>query len=169
MPFSHELGPESFEEAIERVRRLKAELELLDDGERPLLVSHGIFIRFFLLDSVLGDDFAAPMAGRIWHLALPQLRAQRLRAARRARPVRRRNARLDLRQLDGAAMGSAVTARGGSSGETCHCSLTIAPGGGSTGPSSSGSAVSRIQASSRPRIRARSSSRAGSAATLFPS
>jgi hypothetical protein len=30
---------------------------------------------------------------------------------------------LDLPQLDAAAVGSAVTARGGSSGETCHCSL----------------------------------------------
>jgi LPS sulfotransferase NodH len=42
-----------------------------------------------------------------------------------------------------------VTARGGSSGESCHCSLTIAPGGAGTGPSSSGSSVSRIQLSSR--------------------
>ncbi len=68
VPHAHELGLEAFEDAIGRVRRLKADLEELDDGERPLLVTHGIFIRFFLLDSVLGDEFAPPMAGRIWHL-----------------------------------------------------------------------------------------------------
>ena len=59
---------ESFEGAIERVRRLKAELEAGEDGELPLLVTHGIFARFFLLDSVLGERFEAPMAAGIWNL-----------------------------------------------------------------------------------------------------
>jgi len=59
---------ESFEGAIERVRRLKAELESGADGELPLLVTHGIFTRFFLLDSVLGERFEAPMAAGIWNL-----------------------------------------------------------------------------------------------------
>ncbi|MDQ3725424.1 MAG: histidine phosphatase family protein [Actinomycetota bacterium] len=59
---------ETFEGAIERVRRLKAELESGADGELPLLVTHGIFLRFFLLDSVLGDAFEAPMAAGIWNL-----------------------------------------------------------------------------------------------------
>ena len=59
---------ESFEQAVERVRRLKAELESGVDGELPLLVTHGIFTRFFLLDSVLGDRFEAPMAAGIWNL-----------------------------------------------------------------------------------------------------
>ena len=59
---------ESFEQAIERVRRLKAELESGADGELPLLVTHGIFTRFFLLDSVLGERFEAPMAAGIWNL-----------------------------------------------------------------------------------------------------
>jgi broad specificity phosphatase PhoE len=69
LPDTHELtAGETFEQLVARVRLLKAELEALAPAERPLLVSHGIFIRFFLLDSVLGDDFAAPMAGRIWHL-----------------------------------------------------------------------------------------------------
>jgi broad specificity phosphatase PhoE len=69
VPYAHELrGGESFEQAVARVRRLKSELEGLAPGERPLLVTHGIFIRFFLLDSVLADDFTAPLAGRIWHL-----------------------------------------------------------------------------------------------------
>jgi broad specificity phosphatase PhoE len=59
---------ETFEGAIERVRRLKAELESGADGELPLLVTHGIFLRFFLLDSVLGERFEAPMAAGIWNL-----------------------------------------------------------------------------------------------------
>jgi broad specificity phosphatase PhoE len=68
VPHAHELGAESFEEAVGRVRRLKAELEERPDAGRVLLVTHGIFIRFFLLDSVLADEFAPPMAGRVWHL-----------------------------------------------------------------------------------------------------
>jgi len=59
---------ETFDQAIERVRRLKAELERGEAGELPLLVTHGIFTRFFLLDSVLGDGFEAPMAAGIWNL-----------------------------------------------------------------------------------------------------
>jgi broad specificity phosphatase PhoE len=59
---------ETFEQAIERVRQLKAELERGADGELPLLVTHGIFTRFFLLDSVLGERFEAPMAAGIWNL-----------------------------------------------------------------------------------------------------
>jgi broad specificity phosphatase PhoE len=61
-------GGEPFEELVARVRRLKAELEALPAGELPLLVGHGIFIRFFLLDSVLGDEFTPPMAAGIWNL-----------------------------------------------------------------------------------------------------
>jgi broad specificity phosphatase PhoE len=59
---------ESFEDLVARVRRLKVELEEIAPGELPLLVGHGIFIRFFLLDSVLGDAFTAPMAAGIWNL-----------------------------------------------------------------------------------------------------
>ena len=59
---------ESFEQAVGRVRRLKAELETGADGELPLLVTHGIFTRFFLLDSVLGERFEAPMAAGLWNL-----------------------------------------------------------------------------------------------------
>ena len=67
--YAHELhGGETFEEAIGRVRQLKAELEAGALGERPLLVTHGIFTRFFLLDSVLGDRFEAPMAAGTWNL-----------------------------------------------------------------------------------------------------
>ena len=59
---------ETFAEAIERVRRLKAELEAGEAGGLPLLVTHGIFMRFFLLDSVLGERFEAEMAAGIWNL-----------------------------------------------------------------------------------------------------
>ena len=69
LPYVHELrADERFEQVVERVGRLKDELERTPE-ERPLVVSHGIFIRFFLLDSVLGPEFAPPMAGRIWQLA----------------------------------------------------------------------------------------------------
>lgn len=67
--YTHELtSGESFEQAIGRVRQLKGELESGADGDLPLLVTHGIFTRFFLLDSVLGDSFEAPMAAGIWNL-----------------------------------------------------------------------------------------------------
>jgi broad specificity phosphatase PhoE len=70
LPGAHELhGGESFEMALGRVRELKEELERGDPDDRPLLVTHGIFTRFFLLDSVLGEEFRAETAGRIWHLA----------------------------------------------------------------------------------------------------
>ena len=69
IPYVHELGPgESFEDLVARVRRLKGELESLPAAELPLLVGHGIFSRFFLLDSVLGPEFTPPMAAGIWNL-----------------------------------------------------------------------------------------------------
>lgn len=67
--YAHELtSGETFEQAVSRVRRLKAELEAGADSDLPLLVTHGIFTRFFLLDSVLGDRFEAEMAAGIWNL-----------------------------------------------------------------------------------------------------
>ncbi len=69
LPYVDELrGEEAFADLVARVRRLKAELEAGAPGRLPLVVGHGIFIRFFLLDSVLGDEFAAPMAAGIWNL-----------------------------------------------------------------------------------------------------
>jgi broad specificity phosphatase PhoE len=68
LPYLHELAAgEAFEQLVARVRRLKAELEAGGD-ERPLVVGHGIFTRFFLLDSVLGDAFEPPLAAGIWNL-----------------------------------------------------------------------------------------------------
>jgi broad specificity phosphatase PhoE len=67
--YAYELNTgETFEQAIARVRQLKAELEAGEGGGLPLLVTHGIFARFFLLDSVLGDRFEAEMAAGIWNL-----------------------------------------------------------------------------------------------------
>jgi broad specificity phosphatase PhoE len=59
---------EPFEKALGRVRRLKRALEADAWGERPLLVTHGIFIRFFLLDSVLGDGFTPAVGEGVWRL-----------------------------------------------------------------------------------------------------
>ena len=59
---------EPFEEAVARVRRLKQALDTGAWGERPLIVTHGIFIRFFLLDSVLGDGFTPALGEGVWQL-----------------------------------------------------------------------------------------------------
>jgi broad specificity phosphatase PhoE len=68
--YAHELrAGESFEQILARVRRLKGELEGEGGPKPPLLVTHGIFIRFFLLDSLLGEDFEPRHAGQIWQLA----------------------------------------------------------------------------------------------------
>jgi broad specificity phosphatase PhoE len=61
-------GSESFNDVLARVRRLKAELETTAAGETPLLVTHGIFLRFFFFDSLLGDAFGPRLAKRMWHL-----------------------------------------------------------------------------------------------------
>jgi broad specificity phosphatase PhoE len=73
LPYAFELhSGETFADAVERVHLLKAhfeeEAERAGDGAKPLLVTHGILTRFFLLDSVLGEAFTAPMVERIWHL-----------------------------------------------------------------------------------------------------
>lgn len=59
---------EPFGDAVARVRRLKAALDEGLWGERPLLVTHGIFIRFFLLDSVLGEGFTPAVGEGVWRL-----------------------------------------------------------------------------------------------------
>ena len=69
LPYVGELERgESFEDALGRVRRLKAELEAAGPADRPLIVSHGIFIRFFLFDSLFGEGFVAPMAAGTWNI-----------------------------------------------------------------------------------------------------
>jgi len=69
LPYVQELqADEPFEGALDRVRRLKAELEAAPADERWLIVSHGIFIRFFLFDSLLGENFVAPLAAGTWNI-----------------------------------------------------------------------------------------------------
>ena len=59
-------GGESFEQIRGRVRRLKDELERDHAGGRPLVVTHGLFLRFFLFDSLFGDAFGPDQAERLW-------------------------------------------------------------------------------------------------------
>jgi probable phosphoglycerate mutase len=61
-------GAESFDDVRGRVRRLKAELEGQPSGERTLIVTHGIFSRFFFLDSLLGEEFGPRLAPQLWNL-----------------------------------------------------------------------------------------------------
>jgi broad specificity phosphatase PhoE len=73
IPYAFELhSGETFADGIERVHLLKAYFEEIaaeaGDDDLPLLVTHGIVTRFFLLDSVLGDGFTAEMVERMWHL-----------------------------------------------------------------------------------------------------
>ena len=71
VPYAHEMGGagESFGQAVGRVRRRRDELEGRPATEVPLLVTHGIFTRFFLLDAMLGERFEEAMLLQIWHLA----------------------------------------------------------------------------------------------------
>ena len=112
-------------------------------------VSHGIFIRFFLLDSLLGDAFSPRHAERLWHLRTINCGISVFTLGERGRAV-------DPELGDWACLSwmipPAGASRSGSSGERCDGSLTSAPGGGATGPSSSGSPVSRIHCSSSARI-----------------
>jgi broad specificity phosphatase PhoE len=69
LPYAFEYNlEESFEEAIGRVRRLKEHFLASADGGLPLLVCHGILIRFLLFDSLVGDEFTAERGGEIWKL-----------------------------------------------------------------------------------------------------
>jgi broad specificity phosphatase PhoE len=61
-------GGESFNAVRARVRQFKVEMEGGDPGADVLAVSHGIFLRFFLIDSLLGDRFGAHDVGRLWRL-----------------------------------------------------------------------------------------------------
>lgn len=61
-------GAESFNQVIARVRRLKMELESQPSEERTLVVTHGIFSRFFFFDSLLGEEFGPRLVPRLWNL-----------------------------------------------------------------------------------------------------
>jgi len=60
-------GGESFNQISRRVQR--AQERLLGLGEESVLaVSHGIFLRFFLMRVLFGDDFRAGKVQRLWQL-----------------------------------------------------------------------------------------------------
>jgi ribonuclease H / adenosylcobalamin/alpha-ribazole phosphatase len=61
-------GGESFNEVRGRVQRLKDELERDYSGRRPLVVTHGLFLRFLLFDSLLGEAFMPAQVGRLWYV-----------------------------------------------------------------------------------------------------
>ncbi len=60
-------GAESFNQVLGRVHRLKSLLEQRRE-ELPLLVTHGLFLRFFFFDSLLGEQFGPATAARLWQL-----------------------------------------------------------------------------------------------------
>jgi probable phosphoglycerate mutase len=64
--YSYRAG-ESFNEISARVRRAQERLLALGD-ESVLAVSHGIFLRFFLMDVLFADDFRASQVQRLWQL-----------------------------------------------------------------------------------------------------
>jgi broad specificity phosphatase PhoE len=73
IPYAFEYNrAEDFAGGMERVRLLKAhfeaEAESAAPDDLPLLVTHGILTRFFLLDSVIGDAFTDDLKPRMWHL-----------------------------------------------------------------------------------------------------
>jgi probable phosphoglycerate mutase len=59
-------GGESFNDVRSRVRRLKRELESRPQPARPVIVTHGLFLRFFLFDSLLEERFEPALVERMW-------------------------------------------------------------------------------------------------------
>jgi len=61
-------GGETFNQITDRVRRLQERL-VSDGAERIIAVSHGIFLRFFLMEVLFGSDFEPGEVRRLWQLA----------------------------------------------------------------------------------------------------
>jgi probable phosphoglycerate mutase len=61
-------GGESFNQLSARVEAARARLDELGSDEVPLVVTHGIFLRFLLMRTVLGDAFTASQVERLWQL-----------------------------------------------------------------------------------------------------
>ena len=62
-------GAESFNDVLGRVTRFKEELdELGAEGQVPVVVTHGLFLRFFLAHCIYGDEFAPRHAPRLWQM-----------------------------------------------------------------------------------------------------
>jgi broad specificity phosphatase PhoE len=62
----HSDGGESFNSLRDRARAFGERMAERDPQGKPLVVTHGIFLRFFLMDSILGDAFNPGMAERLW-------------------------------------------------------------------------------------------------------
>jgi probable phosphoglycerate mutase len=60
-------GAESFAAVLRRVRRVRSRLEA-DRRSPTVAVSHGIFLRFFLADCLLGERFEPGLVERLWQL-----------------------------------------------------------------------------------------------------
>ena len=65
--YSHR-GGETFNEITDRVRRLQERL-VSDGTESSIAVSHGIFLRFVLMEVVFGREFGPGQVRRLWQLA----------------------------------------------------------------------------------------------------
>jgi broad specificity phosphatase PhoE len=61
-------GGESFNQVRARVRGFQQRMATLDPPRTVIAVSHGIFLRFLLIDILLGDGFRAADVGRLWLL-----------------------------------------------------------------------------------------------------
>ena len=61
-------GGESFNEITARVRRVQEGL-VGDAVESTIAISHGIFLRFFLMEVLFAGDFKAHQVRRLWQLA----------------------------------------------------------------------------------------------------
>ena len=59
-------GADSFAEMRERTRGFRRRMEASEGT--PLVVTHGIFLRFLLIDVLLGDRFGPADAARLWQL-----------------------------------------------------------------------------------------------------
>ena len=59
-------GADSFVGMRERTRSFRRRMETLDGT--PLVVTHGIFLRFLLIDILLGNRFGPADAARLWQL-----------------------------------------------------------------------------------------------------
>lgn len=61
-------GGESFRMVVDRVRRLKQELDSGPRDGRTVVVTHGIFTRFFFLDCLFGEAFSPADVSVLWNL-----------------------------------------------------------------------------------------------------
>ena len=80
-------GGESFNDVLGRARRFKARLGTRDPDITVLAVSHGIFARFLLIDSLLEHRFQARDVHRLWHLRTVNCGLSVFEPARRYHPA----------------------------------------------------------------------------------